>query len=68
MLKVLLGVYFGGLAISAIAAFRADPSGMVGPWLILAWAVLWGPVATAVLALLLWALSALPKPDGESEP
>jgi len=31
MLKVLLGTYFRGLVISAIAAYRSDPSGTVGP-------------------------------------
>lgn len=67
MLKVLLGVYFGGLVISAVAAFTADPSGIVGPWLIIAWAVVWGPVTTVALALLLWVLRALAKPDGGGE-
>ena len=64
ILKVCLGVYFGGLVISAVAAFIADPSGTVGPWLIIAWAVFWGPVATVALAVLLLVLRALAKLGG----
>jgi len=52
MAKVLSIVYFGGMAISAVIAFIIDPTGIVGPWLIVAWVFPFGPVVTGVAALM----------------
>ena len=52
MIKVILIVYFGGLILSGFIAFSIDPTGIVGPWLIIAWVFPWGPIVTAAIALI----------------
>ena len=56
MLVITLCVYFGGLILSGFIAFDLDPTGIVGPWIIIAWAIFWGPIAAAVTGLIcsLW--------------